>query len=66
MGCNTCVSAACGGHKRVSGPLKFIVADDCKLWALNSGPLLSYLCRASQYFKVSIIEIVLIQGQIYS
>lgn len=41
--CNPCVYATCGRHKRVSGPLKTVVADDCKLWALNSGPLLSHL-----------------------
>jgi hypothetical protein len=28
--CNPCVSAACGGHKRMSHSLKTVVADDCK------------------------------------
>ena len=69
--CDSCVSAACGCHKRMSGPLKTVVADYCELWALglwalNSGPLLSHLCRACQCFKVFIIETVLIQGWVYS
>ena len=44
----------------MSGPLKTVVADDCKLlalglWALNSGPL-SHLCKACQCFKVFVID----------
>ena len=52
-------------------PLKTVNADDGKLWtlglwALNSSPLLSHLCRACQCSKVLIIEFVLIQSWIYS